>query len=470
MQHKILVLAVAAALASASAAKAANDLLTPTSAVTDSSVPVPPPPGMPAPPVGPGAPLGMPVDANVIATHGAPPSQDIYASAVYGPGSYAQSALFATALGAAASVRDSNYGVALGSGSIWHADSSIAINASGGGVSYSASSIAMGYSAGVTGIDQTVYANSVAMGTSARVESGASQAMAFGYGALVQGLGFYNPDMSLRAPILDGIAFGTGAAVLGDSAGSIAFGANARVTDAANSVAIGSNTGTNESNVIAFGFRRLTQVSDGQQTTDAASYGQLLTLQSQVASLGGGGGGGLSSAGGFTALDPGAYFSVTNSAYQGITVYDGGVYISSDLDMGGNRISHVADGVAQDDVATVGQLQREVATGVATAMESALTPMSARVTAVEQSVAALETKMSGGIAAATALAQPVSFGEGHKQAVTGGVATFNGQHAIALAYNRIIDVGGNRRLMLSAGGSITSDRQSVARAGGSFSW
>ena len=106
-----------------------------------------------------------------------------------------------------------------------------------------------------------------------------------------------------------------------------------------------------------------------------------------------------------------------------------------------------------------------------------MTPLKARLATVEANVQILdqkisdtESKLSGGIAMATALNQPVSFAPGSKNAVTGGFATYNGHKAAAFSFNRLVINSSSSRMVVSAGLGMTREGQSTARIGGSFSW
>lgn len=134
-------------------------------------------------------------------------------------------------------------------------------------------------------------------------------------------------------------------------------------------------------------------------------------------------------------------------------------------------ISGVADGMAPHDAANVGQVQGVV--------DAAVAPLHGRIDGIEnavqrldQKINAVEKKLSGGVAMALALSQPVSFAPQAKSAVTGGVASYNGQTAMGFSFNRLVTRTETRRTMVSAGvAATTSGRSSAsARIGASFSW
>ena len=132
-------------------------------------------------------------------------------------------------------------------------------------------------------------------------------------------------------------------------------------------------------------------------------------------------------------------------------------------------VSGVANGLAATDAANVGQ--------VSSAINAAVAPLDARLTTVESNIQALgqqitdvERKLSGGIAIANALSQPVSFAPDAKNSVTMGAGYYNSQSAVAISYNRLLINTANSRLIISGGFGATTDGQKSGRIGGSLSW
>lgn len=134
-------------------------------------------------------------------------------------------------------------------------------------------------------------------------------------------------------------------------------------------------------------------------------------------------------------------------------------------------VGGVADGIAPTDAANVGQLHRVVDAAV-TPLGARLDGLESRVQQLDQKINAVEKKLSGGVAMALALSQPVSFAPKSNSAVTGGVATYNGQTAMGFSFNRLLTNTETRRTLVSMGvAATTSGRSSAsARAGASFSW
>ena len=134
-------------------------------------------------------------------------------------------------------------------------------------------------------------------------------------------------------------------------------------------------------------------------------------------------------------------------------------------------VGGVADGVAPNDAANVGQL-RTVVDAAVTPLGARLDGLESRVQQLDQKINAVEKKLSGGVAMALALSQPVSFAPKSCSAVTGGVATYNGQTALGFSFNRLLSNTETRRTVVSMGvAATTSGRSSAsARAGASFSW
>jgi autotransporter adhesin len=148
-----------------------------------------------------------------------------------------------------------------------------------------------------------------------------------------------------------------------------------------------------------------------------------------------------------------------------MTLADGGATFANGQTGGAVIVSGVANGVAATDAANVGQIAAAVAP-----LDARLTTVETNVGILDQRISDVESKMSGGVAMATALTQPVSFAPGALNAVTGGVATYNGQSAVAFGFNRLVMNTSKNRLIVSGGFGVTRDGQSTVRVGGSFSW
>jgi autotransporter adhesin len=92
-----------------------------------------------------------------------------------------------------------------------------------------------------------------------------------------------NAGLGTGTSFSDTVALGTNAAATQSSA--VAIGANA-VASGANSVALGANSIANEANTVSVGGpgaeRRITNVAQGVQDTDAATFGQLRSVANQA--------------------------------------------------------------------------------------------------------------------------------------------------------------------------------------------
>lgn len=158
---------------------------------------------------------------------------------------------------------------------------------------------------------------------------------------------------------------------------NVVLGYNANITsltgmvaDPENSVALGANTSTVESNVVAIGNRRLTQVANGVMPTDGTSIAQLTTLTGY---LGGGAGvpGGVFTAPTYS-LSTGTYHDV-GSALLGLDGKSGNAGSNTDPlavhyddatsdgvtlqgASGQTQIHNLAAGTQPNDAANVGQL------------------------------------------------------------------------------------------------------------------
>jgi autotransporter adhesin len=148
-----------------------------------------------------------------------------------------------------------------------------------------------------------------------------------------------------------------------------------------------------------------------------------------------------------------------------MTLEDNGARFSNAQTGAAVVVSGVAAGVAATDAANVGQMTAAIQAVVAP-LDARLTNVEGNIQQVNQRVGDVESKLSGGIAIAMALTQPVSFAPGATSAITGGVATYNGQSALAFGFNKLV----TNQLIVSGGGGITSSGQNAVRLGASFSW
>ncbi|MCT9813530.1 YadA-like family protein, partial [Acidovorax sp. Be4] len=134
-------------------------------------------------------------------------------------------------------------------------------------------------------------------------------------------------------------------------------------------------------------------------------------------------------------------------------------------------VSGVAAGMAPTDAVNVAQMRGVVDAAVAP-LDARLGNVQDSVQRLDQKIDAVEKKLSGGVAMALALSQPVSFAPQSRNAVTGGVATYNGQAALGFSFNRLLANTDTRRAVLSLGVATTTSGKPTAsaRAGASFSW
>ncbi|MDI9679738.1 YadA family autotransporter adhesin [Burkholderia cenocepacia] len=165
-------------------------------------------------------------------------------------------------------------------------------------------SIAIGTGAAVTLSHQVSPTNGIAIGNNARVVDGgvgpvASGSIALGNstsaggnGAIVIGSGSRNTNSGTVVVGTNAYAT-TGSTLLGSSAtatgsASVALGTSATAT-ATNAVALGSNSIAGAPNTVSVGNtdtpRRIVNVGDGTQPTDAVNLGQLNTIRDSVATL-----------------------------------------------------------------------------------------------------------------------------------------------------------------------------------------
>lgn len=248
-----------------------------------------------------------------------------------------------------------------------------------------------------------------------------------------------------------------------DSDRAVGLGLFTQITNAPDSVAIGSFSVAERPNIVSFGNdslqRVLTNVAAGSTTYDAVNFGQLQALAADIDALeatlasSGFSGGTVTSS------------SIQNAAGQGVTVTDAGVSVDTDMSMEGNRITDVGDPVSGQDAVNLRTMQSALAP-----LEDRITTVEGRVGRLERHLDQVERKVSSGVAIAMAMAQPVMMSPSQVNAVTAGVASFNGQSAMSVTYNRMVDTRGRGQLMLSGGMGVSTGSKPSARVGVSFSW
>ena len=175
----------------------------------------------------------------------------------------------------------------------------------GAAIALGTGTFANGYAAIALGQDTEAKTNAVALGYKTKAEAKGSTAVGYGSEALGEGSfaggghvttgGAIGQREGGKAYGESSFAFGTGAVAgasggtgnytfaFGDNAlaskdNAIAFGSNAKA-EHQNSVALGSNSVTSAENIISVGYsggeRRITNVANGTENTDAATVGQL---------------------------------------------------------------------------------------------------------------------------------------------------------------------------------------------------
>ncbi|MBG0870786.1 hypothetical protein UE94_015375 [Burkholderia cenocepacia] len=208
-----------------------------------------------------------------------------------------------TSLGRSA-VAGANDSLALATSAQANAIGSIAIGVSANARAGADNSIAIGNRAAVTQSNLVSPTNAIAIGNNARVLDGgvgsvASGSIALGdgttasgNGAIVIGSGSRNVNSGTVVVGVNAYAAGVGA-VLGSGATatggtSVAFGTDATAT-ATNAVALGSYSIAGAANTVSIGNtttqRRIVNVGDGTQPTDAVNLRQLNTVDGRVTTL-----------------------------------------------------------------------------------------------------------------------------------------------------------------------------------------
>ncbi len=120
---------------------------------------------------------------------------------------------------------------------------------------------------------------------------------------------------------------------------------------------------------------------------------------------------------------------------------------------GGNRVTGVAAGIDATDAVNVGQLN-----GFGTNINSAINDLGYRIDDVEDDA-------NAGISAAMAMSSiPQSFLPG-KSMVGGGIATYNGESAVAIGVSRVSD---NGRWVLKVNGTADTQGNAGGAVGAGF--
>lgn len=267
-------------------------------------------------------------------------------------------------------------GVAIGDASLATGGDAVSI-----GVNAAATNVfttAVGRDAKATGGGSTSLGSSSTASGDVSVAVGGARAtsvgaISIGNGAASTQANTISVGQSARAVQENATAIGYSASALGTD--SLAIGANA-ITTGINSVSLGSNSQNFEDNTISVGSdvlqRRITNVADGINATDVATVGQASTLATNAANAA------------VTAATPGIISSATglanaytdtsssntlNSAntYTDAAVslidttnllkLDGTRSMTGNLQMGGQSITGLADGLMPTDASTVGQMQ-----------------------------------------------------------------------------------------------------------------
>jgi autotransporter adhesin len=135
---------------------------------------------------------------------------------------------------------------------------------------------------------------------------------------------------------------------------------------------------------------------------------------------------------------------------------------ANSVEVGNRQITGLADGTEATDAVTVQQAERIATQTVA----AAIAPVQQQLDTLSSKVDKLDHQLSAGIAATAALAQPVHFRDGARNAITVGAASFNGQNAIGISANRLV----GKSTLVTFGASITNGGGNVIRAGASFSF
>ena len=217
---------------------------------------------------------------------------------------------------------------------------------------------------------------------------------------------------------------------------SVAIGSGS-IAAADNSVALGTGSVADEENTISVGSstnqRRITNVAAGKNATDAVNVAQLKS----------------SEAGGVR-YDTKADGSID---YSNITLGGG--------NGGTTRISNVSAGVNNNDAVNYAQLKQSV--------QETKQYTDQRMVEMDNKLSKTESKLSGGIASAMAMAMtglPQAYTPGASMASIGG-GTYNGESAVALGVSM---VSANGRWVYKLQGSTNSQGEYSAALGAGIQW
>ncbi|MET0013680.1 MAG: YadA-like family protein [Sedimenticola sp.] len=284
---------------------------------------------------------------------------------------------------------------------------------------------------------------------------------AIGYNARANADGAVVIGANSSTSSLNSVAVGADATIATGADGSMALGQNAQAqTSASGAVALGQNSIATEANTVSIGSaslqRRITNVAAGVNGTDAVNVDQ---LNSQLGALD---------------VDPHLTVNASNSLGLGHTSVIGTTNNSVALGEGSvasedntvsvgsttqqRRITNLADGVADSDAATVGQLNALVLSD---------SNLAGQVTNLSNRVDELDVRMNsvGAMAAAmsSAHAAPQTMGETQ---LAIGIGNYNGSNAVAASLFHYM----NNRTLLSAGVSKAPNSNAAVSVGATFAW
>ncbi|MET0102769.1 MAG: YadA-like family protein [Sedimenticola sp.] len=237
---------------------------------------------------------------------------------------------------------------------------------------------------------------------------------------------------------------------------SLGLGHTSTVGTTTNSVALGEGSVASEDNTVSVGSttqqRRVTNVADAVNDSDAVTLRQLNNLDTSDPNL-------VTNAN--SSVGVGQTSSVgttTNSVALGegsVASEDNTVSVGSDTQK--RRITNLADGVADSDAATIGQLR---------ALELSDSNLSGRVNSLSNRVDDLDERMDnvGAMAAAMSGAHAAPQAMGDTQLAL-GVGNYNGSNAVAAGLFHYL----NNKTLLSAGVSKGGSETAVS-LGATFAW
>ncbi len=277
---------------------------------------------------------------------------------------------------------------------------------------------------GVNAIVESGADNTVALGFNTKATSEATNAVVVGNGSVVSGASSIAIGNGAQANGNQSISVGTGNVVNGNNSG--AFG-DPSVIDGNNSYSVGNNNTVNSNDAFVLG-NNVTETVEGSVVLGTGS-------------------------GATTGAGIAGYGAVNDAAIAATTSTTGAVAVGNANNEVYRQVTGVAAGTADSDAVNVSQLR-----AVDNRLVNNMNDLGYKINDVEDGA-------NAGISAAMAMSSlPQAYIPG-KAMVGGGIATYNGQSAVAIGLSKVSD---NGRWVIKANGTADSEGNAGGAVGAGF--